>query len=107
MKRPAKYLNKKTTVGDITFDSLKEANRWAQLQLLQRAGDIANLQRQVRYPLIINGKRVCSLVADFAYERDGKLIVEDTKSDFTRKLPVWRIKSKLFDAVHGFPIIEV
>lgn len=103
----AKYLNKKTVVGDLTFDSRKEASRWAVLKLLERAGQLTNLQRQVRYPLIINGKRVCSLVADFAYEQDGKLVVEDTKSEFTRKLPVWRIKSKLFDAIHGFPIVEV
>jgi hypothetical protein len=103
----SKYRNRKVELDGHTFDSAKEAKRWGELKLLERAGQIANLQRQVRYPLIINGRRVCSLIADFAYEQEGRVVVEDTKSDFTRKLPVWRIKSKLFEALNGFPIREV
>ncbi len=102
-----KYGNKKTIVGDFTFDSAKEAKRWGELMLLQRAGQISDLRRQIPYPLVVNGKTVCKLVVDFDYRENGQLIVEDTKSEFTRKLPVWRLKSKLFTAIHGFSVREV
>lgn len=109
----SKYRSKKTTVGDLVFDSAKEAKRWGELQLLVKAGEIRDLQRQVRFPLIVNGVKVASLVADFAYyfqtplgEHDA-YVVEDTKSDFTRKLPMWRLKSKMFAAQYGFPVREV
>jgi hypothetical protein len=107
MKAP-KYGNRKTELDGVTFDSAKEARRWSELNLLQRAGQIRDLRRQVRYPLKVEGKLICTLVADFAYEdAEGGTVVEDTKSDFTRKLPVWRIKSKLFSALHGFDVREV
>ncbi len=102
-----KYGNKKTIVGDFTFDSAKEAKRWSELMLLQRAGQISDLRRQIPYPLVVNGKTVCKLVVDFDYRENGQLIAEDTKSEFTRKLPVWRLKSKLFTAIHGFSVREV
>lgn len=107
MKRPAKYGNRKTVVGDLTFDSAKEAKRWGELQLLERAGAITELTRQVRYALMVNGVKVGALVADFAYRENGLEVVEDTKSEFTRKLPVWRLKSKMFSAQYGFPVREV
>jgi len=47
-----KYGAKKTVVGDIKFDSKKEANRFMELQLLERAGEISDLQRQVKVELI-------------------------------------------------------
>lgn len=103
-----KYRNKKTEIDGLLFDSAKEAQRWHELTLLQAAGEIQNLRRQVRFPLVVEGKRICALVADFTYENaDGGQVVEDVKSAFTRKLPVWRIKSKLFAALYGFPVEEV
>lgn len=107
----SKYGNKKTVVDGITFDSAKESRRWSDLCLLQRAGKIKGLARQVPYPLIVNGVTVAKLVADFIYYDNDKpgepLVVEDTKSDFTRKLPMWRLKSKMFAAQYGFPVREV
>lgn len=47
-----KYSNKKVTIDGITFDSKKEANRYCELKLLQRAGKIKNLQMQVKYVVI-------------------------------------------------------
>ena len=105
MKTP-KYRNRKTVVGGVTFDSAKEARRWSELCLLEKAGDIQNLQRQVRFPFTINGKLICTLVADFTYDRDGVKVVEDTKSPATRKLPVFRIKSKLLKSLYGIEVVE-
>lgn len=48
----SKYLNKKITVDGITFDSRKEYRRWCELNLLERAGEITGLERQVKFELI-------------------------------------------------------
>ncbi|MCR5876953.1 DUF1064 domain-containing protein [Phenylobacterium sp. J367] len=106
-RRKTKYGNRKTTVGGIEFDSAKEAKRWGELQLLERAGQITNLRRQVPYPLTVDGVRVAKLIVDFEYREKGEVVVEDVKSAYTRTLPVWRLKSKLFKAIYGFPVREV
>lgn len=120
-----KYHNIKTKTFDgIEFDSRKEARRWNELKLLERAGEITNLQRQVKYTLIPSqyetieryskdGKRLkdgtkliereCSYVADFVYvdNRTGETVVEDTKGVKTkdyilkRKLMLWVRKIKI------------
>jgi len=80
------------------FDSISERNRWTELCLLERAGKITNLRRQVRFPLVVNGKRVCDYIADFVYVENGTEVVEDVKGFATA---VFKLKSKLFTAVYG------
>lgn len=116
VKHQAKYRNQKETrIIDgkpVTFDSKREAARWDELVLLQKAGKIFNLRRQPRYVLIpaqrIDGKLVeqpCVYVADFAYRtKDGAEIVEDAKGV---KTPVYIIKRKLMLLVHGIKITEI
>lgn len=107
-----KYGAKKTTIDGKTFDSIKEANRYTSLLLLQRAGVISDLQTQVKYVLIptqrdAEGKlleKECSYKADFVYKRDGQLIVEDTKGF---KTPEYNIKRKLMLHVHNIRIQEI
>jgi hypothetical protein len=107
----SKYGAKKVTVDGITFDSRKEANRYRELVLLERAGRIQNLQCQVKYELIpaqrIDSRvveRACNYVADFLYTQDGKKVVEDTKGFKTKD---YIIKRKLMLYVHGIRIKEV
>lgn len=108
----SKYGNRKTTVDGIKFDSKREAVRWQELKLLQRAGEIVNLHRQVKFGLIppqrVNGKLVekgITYVADFTYfEKDGTFVVEDSKGYRTE---IYRIKKKLMLYVHGIQIKEV
>ena len=107
-----KYGNKKTVVDGITFDSKKEATRFAELQLLQRAGAIFDLQRQVPFTLIPkqvrDGKtieRPCVYKADFVYkDKTGTEIVEDTKGMKTKE---YIIKRKLMLWQFGIVIREV
>lgn len=121
-----KYYNQKTYTSDgIKHDSQKEANRWAELKLLQRAGEISDLQRQVEFELIPNqyeliervsktGKpikhenklieRKVSYIADFVYkDKKGNTVVEDTKSEITQT-PVFVVKRKLMLYVHGIKV---
>ena len=110
----AKYKNKKIEVDGITFDSKKEAKRYQELLLLEKAGAIQNLQLQVKFELIpaqrIDGKvveRAVTYVADFVYTEGGKTIVEDTKNPYLRKEPRYVIKRKLLLYVHGIRIREI
>lgn len=105
--KKSKYNNKKTMVGDLKFDSKKEADRWVELLSRQERGVINDLERQTRIPLKVNGVKVTTYVADFTYTMNGEYIVEDVKSEYTKKLPVYRLKSKLFEAINGFKITEV
>lgn len=102
-----KFRNRKTTVDGIEFDSAKEARRWGELKLLERAGEIRGLERQTRFALDVNGQPICHYVADFAYRRGEALIVEDVKSPITRTNRAYRIKVKLMRALHGVEIVEV
>lgn len=103
-----KYGNKKTqTLDGIVHDSGKEARRWDALQLRARSGEISELRRQVPFALVVSGLHVCSYVADFVYRDGAALVVEDVKSEVTRKLAAWRIKVKLMAACHGLQVTEV
>lgn len=107
-KKRNKFSAVKTTTADgITHDSKREASRWVHLQTMQRAGLISSLERQVRFQLVVNGHKVCAYVADFVYVEAGARVVEDVKSEITRKRPEYRIKVKLMRAVHGINVREV
>lgn len=96
-----KYKNKKAFYDGHWFDSIKEKNHYIALKQLEKADIIEDLQMQVPFLLIDtikhNGKTYpkTKYIADFTYKRDGKLIVEDVKSEITRKDPTYRLKIKL------------
>jgi hypothetical protein len=98
--KESKYHNKKITVDGITFDSIKEANRWQELKLMERAGEITLLARQVKIELVPKSNlfRAVYYVADFVYFdcATERWVAEDVKSPMTRKLPDYRLKKKLF-----------
>lgn len=101
-----KYGARKLTAPDgQKFDSVKEYHRWGCLRLLERAGKIKDLKRQVSFELIPkqNGERACNYIADFTYYEDGKLVVEDCKG---YKTDVYRLKKKLLLWTHGIRIKE-
>ena len=107
----SKYHNKKTMYNGIVYDSKREAARWRELVLMERAGEIDDLQRQVKFVLqegfnLPNGERVrpITYIADFLYvdRRTNKLIAEDAKGIATQ---VYKIKKKLFQ--RKFEYIEL
>lgn len=125
----AKYGNRKTRTSDgILHDSRKEALRWQQLLLLERAGEISDLKRQVEFLLIPDqrepstevyqkgekkgmpkeGKlleRKVVYVADFVYyDKSGMGVVEDTKGVKTKD---YIIKRKLMLFIYNIKIKEI
>jgi len=115
VKRPSKFGNVVTEVDGFRFASKKEARRYGELRLLEMAGEIRDLKVQPRFPFKINEHSICTYVGDFSYctrpepgaQNVGSFVVEDVKSEITRKHPVYRIKAKLFKAICGFEITEV
>lgn len=117
-----KYHAKKTVVDGMTFDSRKEADRYIELRLLEKAGEISDLRMQVEYELLPaqygpdritprgNHKRgpllerAVKYKADFVYTNHGKTVVEDVKGFKTKD---YIIKRKLMLWRHGIRISEV
>lgn len=110
-----KYLNKKVVVDNMTFDSKKEAKRYKMLKLLEKSGEIKELKRQVRFKLIDSMTapsgtkyRPTYYIADFEYfDKKNNYIVEDVKSDYTRKNPLYIIKKKLMLEKYNIEIKEI
>lgn len=119
-----KYNNIKVEADGRKFDSKKEYRRYQELKILENRGEISNLQCQVKFELAeavreadtvgvrggkIKGRVILpsvSYIADFVYFKDGKMIVEDTKSEAT-KTPVYEVKKKWFYQKYKILISEV
>lgn len=118
-----KYKNQKVVAFDKEFPSILEANRYGELLMLQKAGEITDLKTQVPFVLIpekrepaIVGRRGgikkgkliergIIYVADFVYkDKYGNKVVEDTKGVKTKD---YKLKRKLMLHVHGIRIKEV
>ena len=103
-----KYRNKKVQIDMYVFDSIAESKRYKELALLQRAGKITELQLQPKFLLQEsfrkNGKtfRKIEYIADFMYEKNGKIVVEDVKGKETE---VFKLKRKLFEK--KYPALEL
>lgn len=103
-----KYGNIPTEVDGIHFDSKKEAARWSDLRNLQRAGHLAALRRQPKFPLEINGELICTYKADFAYrDESGRLCIEDVKGGEATKTPEYKLKRRLMKVLLGIDVIEI
>lgn len=108
-----KYHNKKVVYDGIKFDSIKEKRAYTMYKLMEQAGEIKDLERQVEYlliePFTLNGKkyRKTSYVCDFTYkDKEDKLHVIDVKSEAT-KTQVYKLKKKLMAWKYGIEIDEI
>jgi hypothetical protein len=99
----SKYRAIKTTVDGYTFDSKKEAARYSELRLLERAGRIHNLILQVPFKVELNGVHVFTYRADFVYFENGVRVVEDVKGYAT---PLYRLKKRVLKALYNVDIRE-
>ncbi len=109
-----KYGATRTTVDGVNFHSKAEARRYAQLRLLERAGEIRDLELQPSFELMVpeaitaKHRKVGTYCADFRYERfvDGRWrrIVEDVKGVRTS---TYLLKKRMVEAQYGIEIVEV
>lgn len=118
----SKYGAKATVVDGIRFSSMKEAHRYGELKLLEKAGEIWDLELQPRFPLHVPSTsgylaraalslkhlgmfKVGEYRADFKYhDRTAEpYVVEDVKGF---KTPLYRWKKKHVEAQYGIRILE-
>ena len=103
VRRHNKYNARKTWIDGHRFDSMREARRYQDLNLLERAGEIHNLRLQVAYPLLLDTVTLGKYIADFVYWEDKILIIEDCKGVRT---PLYRWKKKHFQLQYNTIIKE-
>lgn len=106
-----KYGNRKVVVDGRTFDSRREAVRYRELRMFERAGEIHDLKLQPVFELapavFLDGRKKPALryIADFSYwTRSGEPVIEDVKG---MRTAVYRIKRHLMKSVLGLDITEV
>ena len=102
-----KYHAKPTVVDGIRFASQKEARRYQELRLLEKAGEVVALEIQSAFILSADGLggKIGEYRADFTYyDRNGDRVIEDVKGF---KTPLYRWKKKHVEAQYGVQIIEI
>lgn len=104
MRRASKYHAIRTRVDGINFASKREAKRYGELKLMQKAGKITHLLTQVPFVVFLNGIKICTYKADFVYYEGALRKVEDSKGFRT---PVYALKKKMVEAQYGIRIEEV
>lgn len=105
--KPSKYRAKKVEVDGLRFDSKKEAERYGQLKLLERTGDVQTLRVHPSFELKVNDQLICRYIADFSYYEYGSevMVVEDVKG--YKKGGAWnmfRLKAKLMKSIYGIEV---
>ena len=114
--KKSKYKNKEVVYNGINFKSTKERDRYIDLLLLERNGQIKDLELQPRYKLIdgvkfsdgSRAKPALRYTADFRYIdcRTGELIVEDVKSKITKESTDYKMRRHMMLAIHGIEVLE-
>ena len=92
--RRSKFNNRKVEIDGYKFDSIKESKRYLLLRYRLALGEITDLRIHPRIPLIVNGQKIGHYVGDFQYLENGKLILEDVKTEAT-KTAVYQLKKKI------------
>jgi hypothetical protein len=103
-RRPQKYGAKPERTEDGYFASQRELQHWHISKLREKAGEIRNLERQVRFRLEINGVHICDYIADEAHFEGERRVVIDVKGVET---DVFKLKRKLMKALHNIDVVTV
>ena len=113
-KRKPKYKNRKVEVDGIKFDSKKEAKRYGELKLLEKAGEISDLQCHPKFDLVINGQKIlitsdrykngrqAKYSPDFRYtcQKGGGFIAEDVKGGRATKTEAYKLRAAIFKVAY-------
>ena len=102
-----KYRNIKTMYNGVLYDSMREASYAQELDLRVRAKDIITWSGQPKFPIVVNGQKICTYIADFeVINKDGSVDYIDVKGVSTA---VFKLKWKLVKALYpgmNFKIVK-
>jgi len=94
------------TFGGTVFGSKAEMRRGAELILMVAAGEISDLRWHPEFEVNIGGQPYCRYTADSSYWRKGRFVVEEVKSEATRRDPAYRLRRKAAELYCGFKVVE-
>ena len=103
-KKTGKYFAQKVEYAGIKFDSKLEAARYKILKGKEEDGEIEQVEVQVPYHCVVEGKKICKYIADFRYWCKDQYVVEDTKGIVTQ---IFSLKKKLVEALHPGVIVHI
>ena len=83
---------------------MAEGRYYQGLKILLENGDISNLEIHPKFPVLVNGHKICVYYADFRYTENGVVVVDDVKGFRTKE---YKIKKKLVEALYGITIREI
>ena len=112
LKKATRYRAVGTRDTDGTFFHSKgELRRWEELKMLEKAGEISGLQRQVKFPLHVISPcgeviQFACLTLDFVYNENGRKVFEDFKSPATAHDEAYRLRKRAFEAQYAQEITE-
>ena len=92
------------TFNGMVFASKKEMKRYAELRLLERAGEVQDLELQPEFRVSINDQHFCTYTADFAYTEKGQRVIEELKSTGTAKDAAYRLRKKAAELFYGIKV---
>ena len=99
-----KYGNKRCEYNGMKFDSQAELRHWKNLELLEKAGKIRGLSRQIPFLFEYGGNKIGKYVADYCYFENDQPVVSDCKGKLT---DLYKWKKKMMKAFFGIIILEV
>lgn len=100
-----KYHAEPVMIDNIRFASKAEGRCYTMLRARALAGEISALTCHPRFPIEVNGVKVCTYVGDFQYVEKGRQVIADAKGGATT--PVFKLKAKLMKACHGIDVLEI
>lgn len=102
-----KYGNKPQQMDGLKFASIRELKYYCDYKLLERAGQIRQLEIHPSFKLIVNGVKVGRFTADFAYFDDKGRHVIDVKSPSTAAGEAFRLRKRVFEACYPGIVLEI
>lgn len=104
-KRANKFNAKKVRLDGYVFDSGLEARRYGELKILERVGDVTDLEVHPVFPIEINGIRICKVILDFSYtDKNSCRVHEDAKGNDTA---LSRLKRRMVEAAYSIDVVIV
>jgi len=102
-----KYRNKKTIYNDVLYDSMREAAYARELDLRIKAKDIITWSGQPKFPIVVNGKKICTYIADFeVMNNNGTIAYIDVKGIETKDFKLkWKLVQALYPEMN-FKIVK-
>ncbi len=105
----SKYGNRKVVKNGETWDSVREYERHLVLLDMQKRGEIIDVERQPKFDLFVNGRKICRYVGDWSYwEADPRFdhralrrVVEDSKGVQTPAFKIkWLLAKTLYPEIY-------